>query len=65
MKAKFWSELIGTTFLLMIVVGSGIMAQNLFPNQNGLALLANSIATGAGLFNLQLRIGGRVGYQKL
>lgn len=52
MKAKFWSELIGTVFLLMIVVGSGIMAQRLFPDQDGLALLANSIATGAGLFVL-------------
>ncbi|MFP5491449.1 MAG: aquaporin [Bacteriovoracia bacterium] len=52
MKAKFWSELLGTAFLMMIVAGSGIMAQNLFPGQNGLALLANSIATGAGLFVL-------------
>ena len=52
MKAKIWSELIGTAFLLMIVVGSGIMGQRLFPGQDGLALLANSIATGAGLFVL-------------
>ena len=57
MSAKFWSELIGTAFLLMIVVGSGIMAQNLFPEQNGLALLANSIATGAGLFVLIQSLG--------
>jgi glycerol uptake facilitator-like aquaporin len=57
MKAKFWSELAGTAFLLMIVVGSGIMAQNLFPNHNGLALLANSIATGAGLFVLIQSLG--------
>lgn len=52
MKAKFWSELLGTAFLMMIVAGSGIMAQNLFPGQNGLALLASSLATGAGLFVL-------------
>lgn len=57
MKAKFWSELIGTAFLLMIVVGSGIMGQRLFPNQDGLALLANSIATGAGLFVLIQSLG--------
>lgn len=57
MNAKFWSELAGTAFLLMIVVGSGIMAQNLFPEQNGLALLANSIATGAGLFVLIQTLG--------
>lgn len=57
MKAKFFAEFFGTAFLLMIVVGSGIMAQNLFPNQDGLALLANSIATGAGLFVLIQSLG--------
>lgn len=57
MRVKFFSELIGTTFLLMIVVGSGIMAQNLFPGQTGAALLANSIATGAGLFVLIQSLG--------
>lgn len=36
----------------MIVVGSGIMAQRLFPGQDELALLANSFATGTGLFVL-------------
>lgn len=52
MKVIFWAELIGTAFLVMIVLGSGAMAQNLFPGQVGAALLANSIATGAGLFAL-------------
>ncbi len=52
MKVRFFAELLGTAFLLMIVVGSGIMAQRLFPGQDGAALLANSIATGAGLFVL-------------
>jgi len=56
-SVKFFSELIGTAFLLMIVVGSGIMAQNLFPGQTGAALLANSIATGAGLFVLIQSLG--------
>ena len=57
MRAKFFAEFFGTAFLVMIVLGSGIMAQNLFPGQNGLALLANSIATGAGLFVLIQSLG--------
>lgn len=57
MRVRFFSELIGTAFLLMIVVGSGIMAQKLFPLQTGAALLANSIATGAGLFVLIQSLG--------
>jgi glycerol uptake facilitator-like aquaporin len=52
MKSKLLSEFMGTTFLVMIVLGSGIMGQQLFPRQDGMALLANSIATGAGLFVL-------------
>ncbi len=50
MKTKAVAEFIGTAFLVMIVLGSGVMAQNLFQGNSGLALLANSIATGAGLF---------------
>ena len=57
MKVIFWAELIGTAFLVMIVLGSGIMAQNLFPNQPGAALLANTIATGTGLFALIQTLG--------
>ena len=52
MLANILSEFLGTAFLVMIVLGSGIMGATLFPNQSGLALLANSIATGAGLFAL-------------
>jgi glycerol uptake facilitator-like aquaporin len=52
MKVKVIAEFIGTAFLVMIVLGSGVMAQNLFHENTGLALLANSIATGAGLFVL-------------
>ena len=44
----YLSEYIGTAFLLMIVVGSGIMGQSITDN-NALVLLANTIATGAGL----------------
>jgi glycerol uptake facilitator-like aquaporin len=47
----YLSEYIGTTFLLMIVVGSGIMGQSLSDNAS-LTLLANTISTGAGLIFL-------------
>ncbi|MCH6471798.1 aquaporin [Sinomonas terrae] len=43
------AELVGTAFLVIAVVGSGIMAARLFPTDTGLALLENSIATGAAL----------------
>ena len=48
MIKKFTAEFIGTSFLLMIIAGSGIMASNLSKDV-GLVLLANAIATGAGL----------------
>jgi glycerol uptake facilitator-like aquaporin len=43
------SEAIGTALLLATVVGSGIMAERLSSGNVALALLANSLATGAGL----------------
>lgn len=46
------AELAGTAFLVMAVVGSGIMASRLSPNDTGLALLENSLATGAVLVAL-------------
>ena len=45
---KLLAEFVGTCFLVMIVIGSGIMAQNLSSAQLSV-LLANTIATGAGL----------------
>ncbi len=45
---KLLAEFVGTCFLVMIVIGSGIMAQNLSSDQLTV-LLANTIATGAGL----------------
>ena len=45
---KLLAEFVGTCFLVMIVIGSGIMAQNLTSDQLSV-LLANTIATGAGL----------------
>jgi glycerol uptake facilitator-like aquaporin len=46
------AEFGGTAFLLAVVVGSGIMGQRLSGGNIALALLANSIATGAGLYAL-------------
>jgi glycerol uptake facilitator-like aquaporin len=47
----FIGEFIGSAFLVMIIVGSGIMAQNL-TKDFAVMLLANTLATGAGLFVL-------------
>ena len=47
----FIGEFIGSAFLVMIIVGSGIMAQNL-TSDTAVMLLANTLATGAGLFVL-------------
>lgn len=51
---KWVAEFIGTAFLLCTVVGSGIMGQNLSEGNLGLALWANSLATGAALVVLIL-----------
>ncbi len=51
-------EGLGTTFLLATVVGSGIMAERLAGGNVALALLANALATGAGLVALILTFGG-------
>ena len=39
------SEFIGTMFLLIGVIGSGIMAQNLSSGNQAIALIGNTIAT--------------------
>ena len=46
------AETLGTFFLLVAVVGSGIMGEQLSDGNVAIALLANSIATGAALFVL-------------
>lgn len=51
------SEAIGTALLLAVVVGSGIMGDELAGGNVAIALLANSIATGAGLLALILAFG--------
>ena len=50
MIKKYLAEFIGTFLLVMVVVGSGIMAENLSEGNNAVALLGNTIATGAILF---------------
>ena len=54
---KLVAEGLGTAFLLAIVVGSGIMGEQLAGGNDAVALLANSIATGAGLGVLILVFG--------
>src|SRR5688500_7292591 len=51
------AEAIGTALLLATVVGSGIMAERLAGGNVAIALLANTIATGAGLVALILTFG--------
>lgn len=51
------SEGLGTAMLLAVVVGSGIMAERLAGGNVAIALLANAIATGAGLVALILMFG--------
>ncbi|MFJ6027149.1 aquaporin [Pseudarthrobacter sp. NPDC092424] len=51
------AELLGTGLLVAIVVGSGIMAEQLSPNDVGLQLLQNSMATVFGLTILILMLG--------
>jgi len=46
---KLFAELLGTALLLAIVVGSGIMADTLANGNSAIALLGNTMATGAGL----------------
>ena len=51
------AEALGSAFLLAIVVGSGIMAERLAGGNQAIALLANAMATGAGLLATILMFG--------
>ncbi|MGA2215759.1 MAG: aquaporin, partial [Bryobacteraceae bacterium] len=51
------AEALGTAFLLATVVGSGIMGQRLAGGNIAIALLANTMATGAILVALILTFG--------
>jgi glycerol uptake facilitator-like aquaporin len=58
---RLTAEALGTAFLLATVVGSGIMAERLAGGNVALALLANTIATGAALVALILTFGSLSG----
>ena len=48
------AEFVGTALLLAVIVGSGTMGERLAAGNDGIALLANSLATGCALFVLIL-----------
>jgi glycerol uptake facilitator-like aquaporin len=58
---KLGAEALGTMFLLAAVVGSGIMGERLSGGNVAIALLANTIATGATLVAIILAFGGLSG----
>jgi glycerol uptake facilitator-like aquaporin len=55
------AEAVGTAFLLAAVIGSGIMGERLAAGNVAIALLANTVATGAALVALILTFGGLSG----
>ena len=55
--ARAVAEFVGTAFLLMAVVGSGIMGEQLSGGNIAVALLANALATGAALVAIILTFG--------
>jgi glycerol uptake facilitator-like aquaporin len=54
---RAFAELVGTAFLVVAVVGSGIAAERLSPGDVGLQLLENAAATGAALVAIILAVG--------
>jgi arsenate reductase len=54
---RLLAELLGSAFLAALVIGSGIAAQTLSPNDAGLELLENAAATAAGLYTIILMFG--------
>ena len=57
LSRRLFAEFLGSAFLAAIVIGSGIAAQQLSPDDTGLALLENAAATAAGLFAIILMFG--------
>src|SRR5262250_2075482 len=57
LHTRLASEFLGTAFLVAAVVGSGIMGERLASGNVAIALLANTIATGAALVALILTFG--------
>ncbi len=57
MRAKLLAEVLGTTLLLAVVIGSGVMAERLAGGNLAIALLANTLATVGGLYVLIEAVG--------
>lgn len=49
LSRRLAAEALGTALLLAVVIGSGIMGERLSGGNDGIALIANTLATGAGL----------------
>src|SRR5438270_372154 len=56
-RRRFAGELLGTALLLAAIVGSGIMGERLSGGNVAIALLANTLATGATLVTLIFTFG--------
>ena len=54
---RLLAELLGSAFLAVVVIGSGIAAQQLSPHDTGLELFENAAATAAGLYAIILMFG--------
>ena len=57
LSRRLLAEYLGSAFLAAVVIGSGIAASELSPDDTGLALLETAAATGAGLFAIILMFG--------
>jgi len=57
LRARLTAEFLGSAFLVAAVIGSGIMGERLAGGNVAIALLANTIATGAALLALILTFG--------
>jgi glycerol uptake facilitator-like aquaporin len=57
MQRALWSEALGSFLLFATVIGSGVMAQQLSGGNVAVALLGNTLATGAMLFVLITMLG--------
>jgi glycerol uptake facilitator-like aquaporin len=56
LRRRVAAEALGTALLVAVVVGSGIMAERL-AHDDAMALLANTLATGAGLYAIIMALG--------
>jgi glycerol uptake facilitator-like aquaporin len=57
LRARLTAEFVGTGFLVAAIIGSGIMGERLAGGNVAIALLANTVATGAALVALILTLG--------